>query len=106
MCEFVVGDRVDANIQVLTVIKDRDSLLLRDSGLFLLPGLMNQSAVLEGSTGQGTKQSLRPTGRGSDKALRPSVHEEVDPSNSTRKLGGESFPHGFWEAVPQPQLEV
>ena len=39
MCEFVVGDRVDANIQVLTVIKDRDSLLLRDSGLFSIAWL-------------------------------------------------------------------
>ena len=47
--------------------------------------------------GQGTKKSLLPTGRGSHKALCPSIQEELDPSNSFRELGGESFPHGFWE---------
>ena len=75
----------NANIQVLTVIKDRDSLLLRDSGFSLLYPWLDESDCHIGgarSTGQGTKQSLWPTACGSDKVLRPSIREELDPSNS------------------------
>lgn len=90
MCEFVGGGGWgvgvgNANIQALTVIKDRDSLLLRDSGLSLLHPQLDESDCHIGgahTAGQGTKQSLRPTARGSDKFLRPSVREELDHTNS------------------------
>lgn len=90
MCEFVGGGgggggAGNANIQVLTVIKDRDSLLLRDSGLSLLHPRLDESDCHIGgahTAGQGTKQSLRPTACGSDKVLRPSIREGLDPSNS------------------------
>ena len=58
---------------------------------------MSQTAILEEPASQGTKQSLRPTGCGSHKGLCPSIREELDPFNSIRELGDESFPHGFWE---------
>ena len=55
MCEFVGWG--NANIQVLTVIKDWDSLLLRDSGLSLLPPWLDESDCHIGGThGSGNQE--------------------------------------------------